>query len=66
MRFIYDFAKPKEINLILTTGQSGNVFSQHYSDMSESWLKGMMIKIKTDEASIKTSDKKLLKVVRAK
>ena len=66
MRFIYDFAKPDEFYLILTTGQSGNVFSQHYSDMSESWLKGMMIKIKTDEASIKTSDKKLLKVVRAK
>lgn len=65
MRFIYDFAKPEEINLILTTGQSGNVFSQHYSDMTESWLKGKMIKIKTDEISIKTSDKKLLKIVRS-
>lgn len=66
MRFIYDFAKPEEINLILTTGQSGNVFSQHYSDMSESWLKGKLMKIKTDEASIKKSNKILLKIVRAK
>jgi penicillin amidase len=66
MRFIYDFAKPEEINLVLTTGQSGNVFSQHYSDMSESWLKGKLMKIKTDEASIKKSNKILLKIVRAK
>ncbi len=66
MRFIYDFAEPDEINLILTTGQSGNVFSQHYSNMSEYWLKGKMIKVKTDEESIKTPDKKLLKFVRVK
>lgn len=66
MRFVFDFAKPEEINLILTTGQSGNVFSQHYSDMSEGWLNGKMIKIKTDEASIKTSNKKLLRILKMK
>jgi len=66
MRFIYDFAKPDEINLILPTGQSGNVFSEHYSDMSERWLTGKYLKIHTDERTIKSSDKKLLKIVRAK
>lgn len=66
MRFIYDFAKPDELNLILTTGQSGNLFSEHYSDMSESWLTGKLLKIKTDDSSIKTSDKKLLRIVKVK
>lgn len=66
MRFIYDFAKQDEINLILTTGQSGNLFSKHYSDMSESWLTGKLLKIKTDDSSIKTSDKKLLRIVKVK
>lgn len=66
MRFIYDFAKPNELNLILTTGQSGNLFSEHYSDMSENWLTGKLLKIKTDDSSIKTSDKKLLRIVKVK
>lgn len=65
MRFVYDFANPEEIFLTLTTGQSGNLFSQHYSDMSELWLKGKLVKIKTDIQSIKSSDKKLLRIVRA-
>ncbi len=66
MRFIFDFANPDEILLTLTTGQSGNLFSGHYSDMSELWLEGKAIKIKTDEQSIKSSDKKLLRIIRAK
>ncbi|WP_337873376.1 penicillin acylase family protein [Ignavibacterium sp.] len=66
MRFIYDFAKNDELNLILTTGQSGNLFSEHYSDMSEYWLKGKLIKIRTDDISIKSSDKKLLRIIKVK
>ena len=52
MRFIYDFSEPDEFYMILTTGESGNVMSDHYSDMSEMWLKGGYLKIKTDEESI--------------
>lgn len=59
MRFIFDFAKPDEFYLILATGQSGNVMSDHYSDMTQLWLKGKYIKIKTDESSIR-KNKKLL------
>lgn len=65
MRFIFDFAKPDEFYLILTTGQSGNLFSNHYSDMSQKWLEGKLLKIRTDEASIKSSDKKILRIIRA-
>ena len=52
MRFIFDFAKPDEFYLILTTGQSGNIFSDHYKDQTDLFLNGKYMKIRTDEASI--------------
>ena len=60
MRFIYDFAKPDEFFLILTTGQSGNIFSDHYKDQTELFLEGKYMKIKTDIESIKDSGNSLL------
>ena len=61
MRYIYDFSAPDEINLILTTGESGNVMSSHYSDMTDFWLNGKYLKIKTDLNSIEnTSNKHLI------
>ena len=62
MRYIFDFSKPDEFYLILTTGQSGNVMSDHYKDMSRMWLNGEYMKIKTDVASIK-KNKSLLKLI---
>lgn len=59
MRFIFDFANPDEFYLILATGQSGNVMSDHYFDMTRMWLEGKYMKIKTDESSIR-ENKKLL------
>ncbi len=60
MRFIYDFANPDEFYLILTTGQSGNVISDHYDDMTLMWLEGKYMKISTDENKIKNPANKLL------
>ncbi len=48
MRFIYDFNEPDEVYMILTTGQSGNFFSDHYSDLSELWLRGKYVLVKTN------------------
>lgn len=62
MRYIYDFSKPDEFYMILTTGESGNVMSDHYSDMSEKWLYGKYLKIKTDEKSI--SHEKYLLIIK--
>ena len=53
MRYIFDFANPDEFYLVLTTGQSGNVMSPHYRDMTRMWLNGGYIKIRTDETSIR-------------
>lgn len=63
MRYIYDFSKPDEFYMILPTGESGNVISDHYSDMSDRWLYGGYLKIKTDENSI-MHEKYLLKIVK--
>ncbi len=62
MRFIYDFGTPDELNIVLTTGQSGNIFSEHYSDMSDFWLKGKYYKINISESSFISSDKKKLTI----
>ena len=64
MRFIFDFANPDEFYLILTTGQSGNVMSDHYKDQNPLWLNGKYMKIKTDESSIKNNRKSLLRIIR--
>jgi penicillin amidase len=63
MRFIYDFAKPDEFYLILTTGQSGNIFSDHYKDQTEFFLSGKYMKIKTDENSITSANNDLLRLL---
>ncbi len=63
MRFIYDFSSPEIINLILTTGQSGNTMSNYYKDQTPLWLAGQYMKINTDQSSI-IKNKYLLKFVR--
>jgi len=63
MRFIYDFARPDEFYLILTTGQSGNIFSDHYKDQTELFLNGKYMKIHTDEESIEVPQNKLLRIL---
>ncbi|HMN18237.1 MAG TPA: penicillin acylase family protein [Ignavibacteriaceae bacterium] len=60
MRYIYDFAKPDQYYLILTTGQSGNVMSDNYRDQTPYWLQGKYMLIKTDESSIRKNNNLLL------
>jgi penicillin amidase len=60
MRYIFDFAKPDQFYMILTTGESGNILSKHYKDMSKMWLTGKYLKIKTDDASIRKNKNQLV------
>lgn len=55
MRFIYDFSQPDYFYLVLTTGQSGNIFSDHYKDQTPLWLTGKYMKICTNPDIIKNS-----------
>ena len=63
MRFIYDFSKPNEFLMVLTTGQSGQILSNHYKDMTDLWLTGKYLKVKTDTTSI-FKNKNLLKFIK--
>ncbi|MCH7827638.1 MAG: penicillin acylase family protein, partial [Bacteroidetes bacterium] len=63
MRFIYDFAKPEQFLMVLTTGQSGQVLSDHYRDMTSLWLNGKYVKVRTDTTSI-FKNNKLLKFIK--
>jgi penicillin amidase len=63
MRYIFDFAHPDEFYLVLNTGQSGNVMSDHYKDMTKKWLYGKYVRIKTDDASVRNAGNKLLRII---
>lgn len=63
MRFIYDFAEPEFFHLVLPAGQSGNVMSEHYKDMTDMWLNGSTIKVITDEEKIRNNEFKLLRLI---
>jgi len=63
MRFIYDFAKPENFEMILPNGQSGHFMSTHYKDMTEMWLNGKYIEVNTNNKFIRNSDFDLLKLI---
>jgi len=63
MRFIYDFNSPDEFLMVLTTGQSGQILSDHYKDMTQLWLNGKYFKVRTDSQSI-IKNKDLLKFIK--
>ncbi len=63
MRYIYDFADPEHFKIILPTGQSGDFYSDHYDDMTDMWLNGKLIKIDTNEDSVKNSYLDLLQLI---
>ena len=64
LRFIFDFAKPDEVNFILPTGQSGYFMSEHYNDMAQYWLDGEYLKININTSDIATKNYDLLKLVK--
>ena len=51
-RGIYDLANMDASLYIITTGQSGNLFSPHYDDLLELWANGGYVTIPTDRATI--------------
>lgn len=63
MRFIFDFSSPDEFLMVLTTGQSGQILSDHYKDMTQLWLNGKYFKVRTDSQSIKMN-KDILKFIK--
>jgi penicillin amidase len=54
-RGIYDLADPDNSLFVISTGQSGNVFSSHYDDLLGEWAKGQYIKIPTQPDAVTAS-----------
>ena len=59
-RRLIDFSDVENSLAILPTGQSGNVFSKHYSDQAEKYLKGEFYKMKLNKEEIQTSKDHLI------
>ena len=59
-RRVIDFSDIENSVSILPTGQSGNIFSDHYDDQAEKYLNGEFVKMLMNEEEIKKSKNKLI------
>jgi len=59
-RRIIDFSDIENSVAIVPTGQSGNVFSKHYKDQAEKYIKGEFIPMLLNIDKIKASENKLV------
>jgi len=59
-RRIVDFSDVENSLAILPTGQSGNVFSEHYKDQAQKYLNGEFVKMKLNTSEIEKSENVLI------
>ena len=59
-RRIVDFSDVENSLGILPTGQSGNVFSDHYKDQAQKYVDGEFMKMKLSQKEIETSENVLI------
>lgn len=52
-RGVYDLADPDKSRFIITTGQSGHIFSPHYRDLAALWIDGKSITLAGGEDDLK-------------
>lgn len=55
LRMVVNFADLQHAKFIISTGQSGNILSKHYDDLSVLWAAGEYIDIPTDRAMVEAS-----------
>ena len=48
-RGVYDFTDPDSSLFVISTGQSGHLFSRHYDDLGTLWRRGEYIPMSLDE-----------------
>jgi len=54
-RGIYDLAAPDRSLYVISTGQSGNLFSPHYDDLLGLWAHGGYITIPTEHGAVEAA-----------
>ena len=47
-RGVYDFSDPDSSLYVISTGQSGHLFSRHYDDLGQLWRRGEYITMSLD------------------
>ena len=47
-RGVYDFSDPDSSLFVISTGQSGHLFSRHYDDLGQLWRRGEYIRMSLD------------------
>jgi penicillin G amidase len=52
-RGLYDLADPDKSRFVITTGQSGHIFSPHYRDLAPLWFEGRSIPLAGSEDDLK-------------
>ncbi len=55
-RRVIDFSDVENAKAILPTGQSGNVFSKHYKDQADKYLKGEFVKMLLNKDEIRAAE----------
>jgi penicillin amidase len=51
-RAVYDLGSPNESIFMIATGQSGNIYSPHYGDLTPRWARGEYLRMTTDKPEI--------------
>ena len=59
-RRVIDFSDIENSMSILPTGQSGNIFSDHYNDQAKKYVDGDFVKMMLNQKEIESSKNKLI------
>lgn len=65
-RALYDFSDLDKSKFIISTGQSGNVMSKHYSDLGDKWAALEYISMSAQKSDYRSKNSKVLKFSPAK
>jgi len=64
-RGVYDFSDPDSSLYIISTGQSGHLFSRHYDDLGQLWRRGEYIAMSLDPELAKAASNGTTKIIPA-
>ena len=59
-RGVYDLADPAQSLFVIATGQSGQIFSKHYSDLRDAWNRGAFVTMQGDEQMLRSKGARVL------
>ena len=64
-RGVYDFSDPNSSLYIISTGQSGHLFSRHYDDLGQLWRRGEYITMSLDPELARAASNGTTKIIPA-